>query len=183
LKTRISSNSLAVLLAVVLLLTLTGIAAAQPDPQQPPRWGREQVETVIIGKFASELNLTPEQAEKFFPRFHQFENQADGMMRQQMDRRRELDSLSEDANANQQEVDKLLTEQSQHEQQISGLKRQFLTDVTVFLTPQQVSRCSILMDELPRRIHKLIEEHRDDNPQDQGSKEGRHSGHRSRRGY
>lgn len=182
-KTRISSNATAVLLIVVLCLTLSGIAAAQPNPQQPPRWGREQVETVIIGKFASELNLTPEQAEKFFPRFRQFQNQADDMMRQQGDRRRELDSLSEDANANPQEVDKLLTEQSQHEQQISGLKRQFLTDVSVFLTPQQVSRCSILLDDLPRRIHKLIEEHRGDDQPGQGTKQGRHSGHRSRRGY
>lgn len=181
-KTKTFSKTIATILAITLCAVLSATAIAQPDPP-PPRWGREQVETVIIGKFASELNLTPEQAEKFFPRFRQFQNQADGMMRQQMDRRNMLDSLSDDPNANPQQVNMLLTEQSRHEQQVSDFKRQFLTDVSEFLTPQQVSRCSILMDDLPRRIHKFIEEKRgDDRPGSKG-KDDRSRHHSKRRGY
>lgn len=135
-------------------------APGAPPPDQPPRWGRERVETVIIGKFVTELDLTPEQAEKFFPLFRQFQNEAEAMMRRQHERRAEMDELSRNPEAGKGRVDELLTQQMESERRISDLKRKLLTDVSVFLTPQQVSRCSILMDELPRKVHKLIEEQR-----------------------
>ncbi|MBU0507896.1 periplasmic heavy metal sensor [bacterium] len=129
-------------------------------PEDRPRWGRERVETVIIGKFANELDLTPEQAEKFFPRFRQFQNEAEGWMREQHQRRMEMDLLSQNPDADKRRVEELLTEQARHEQRISDLKRQFLGEVGSFLSPQQVSRCSILLDDLPRRVQQFIEEHR-----------------------
>jgi len=116
------------------------------------------VETVIIGKFATELNLSPEQAEKFFPRFRQFQEQTEGLQRQQVERRAQLDMLAADPQANTEQVSGLISAQSQYEQQVSGLKRAFLSDVSEYLTPQQVSRCSILLDELPRRVHQFMEE-------------------------
>ena len=152
-------------LTLLVVTLLTGALWAQPNPgglppDQPPRWGREQVETVIIGKFVTELDLTPEQAETFFPLFRQFQNEAEGFMRQQQERRGEMDALSHNPGAEKGRVDDLLTQQTESERRLSDLKRKLLADVGVFLTPQQVSRCSILMDELPRRVHKFIEERR-----------------------
>ncbi|MDD5087909.1 MAG: periplasmic heavy metal sensor [bacterium] len=165
-----SKRSFAVLTVLAAFL-LVGASWAQPapdesdgpgapPPDQPPRWEREKMETVIIGKFATELDLTPEQAEKFFPVFRQFQNEAEGLMREQHKRRAEMDELSHNPEADKTQVDNLLTQQMESERRISDMKRKLLTDVGAFLTPQQVSRCSILMDELPRRIHQFIEERR-----------------------
>jgi len=186
LKTRISSNRRPpAVWAVVLLLSFAAAVAAQPGPPaHAPRWGREQVETVIIGKFATELNLSPEQAEKFFPRFRQFQNQTEDMQRQQGERRRLLIGFSGDANADPQQVGDVLKEQSRNEQQMSEFKRLFLEDVSLFLTPQQVSRCSILMDELPRRLHEFIQERRQERKgEPQLRKDSYPPGRARRRGY
>jgi Spy/CpxP family protein refolding chaperone len=171
--------------AALLVLVCAAVVAAQPGPPpDAPRWGREQVETVIIGKFATELNLTPEQAESFFPRLRQFQNQTEEMQRGQGERRRLLSGFSDDANADSQKVNDLLKEQNRHEQQMLESKRLFLEDVSHFLTPQQVSRCSILMDELPRRLHKFIEERRREGGMEpQQHRESYPPGRGRRRGY
>lgn len=134
------------------------MAQGGPGSGERPRWGREQVETVIIGKFATELNLSPEQAEKFFPRFRQFQDQTEGLQRQQVERRAQFDMLAADPQANPEQVSGLISAQSQYEQQLSSMKRAFLGDISEYLTPQQVSRCSILLDELPRKVHQYMEE-------------------------
>jgi Spy/CpxP family protein refolding chaperone len=186
LKTQTSSNRAATAFwAVLLVLSLTLTVWAQPGPQERgPRWGREQIETVIIGKFATELNLSSDQAEKFFPRFREFQNQTEDLQRQQMERRRALEELSTNPEADPQQVDGLLKDQSRQEQQMMEFKQHFLMDVSHFLTPQQVSRCSILMDDLPRRVHEFIQERRQErgmnSPQGPGSYP---PGRGRRRGY
>ncbi len=112
---------------------------------------------MIIGKYSTELNLTPEQAERFFPRFRQFQNQAETLQRDQMGRREELERFSQQPGAEPNQVNRILSEQASTSQQITELKQQFLGDVSSFLTPQQVSRCSILMDDIPRRVHEYID--------------------------
>ena len=183
-KPRISSNRrTAAIWAAVLVLA--AVVTAQPGPpEHAQRWGREQVETVIIGKFATELNLSPEQAEQFFPRFRQFQNQTEDMQRRQGERRRLLVGFSDDATADSQQVGNLLKEQGRQDQQMLEFKRMFLEDVSHFLTPQQVSRCSILMDELPRRLHEFIRERRHESgPELDQRRDSRPSGRSRRRGY
>jgi Spy/CpxP family protein refolding chaperone len=162
LKTRTSSNRRAVTAAVVLLVctVMVGVTAAQPGPpQDAPRWGRERIETVIIGKFSSELNLTPEQAEQFFPRLKQFQNRTEDLQRDHWQRFGRLEELSQDPQADKDEVNQLIAREDEFVGHVAQMRREFLTDVSSFLSPQQISRCSILMDELPRRVRQFVEEH------------------------
>jgi Spy/CpxP family protein refolding chaperone len=185
LKLQISSKIRSSLLGLAILLC-AGFVWAQPPmfpddstggPGDHPRWGRERIETVIIGKFSSELNLTPEQAEKFFPRFKQFQNQAEERQRNAHQRRMQMDKLSDDPNADKGQVNSLVDAQNQDQRAMLDLKNQFLNDVSSFLTPQQISRCSILLDDLPRRVQQFIEQHRE------GKRGGDGQGHGRRRGY
>jgi Spy/CpxP family protein refolding chaperone len=184
LRTLTFSKRPTVLVAVaVLMLAVVLTAWAQPD--QPPRDGdrpmRERIETVIIGKFSSDLNLTPEQAEKFFPRFRQFQTQAEDWHKAQKDRREQMEAISQDPKAGKSKVTELLNQDAQSQQQMLEMKKQFLSDVSAFLSAQQVSRCAILMDDLPRRVHQLIEEHREGGHHGRGPDDDR-PGHQ-RRGY
>lgn len=145
----------------LILLTLLAGFLVQDVIAQPPQGQnrrREQLETVIIGKFATELELTPEQAERFFPLFRQFSNASQDLQRRQHDTRIELDNLSAQQAAPPEAVSRLLDQRERDQQEAIRLRRKFLEDVGGFLTPQQVSRCSVLLEELPAKIQNMIHE-------------------------
>ncbi len=62
------------------LAIVSGSESAQKH-RGPPDEKRERLETVIIGKFAEELELTPAQAEKFYPRLRQYRSETDDLQR------------------------------------------------------------------------------------------------------
>jgi len=119
---------------------------------------RDKVETIIIGKFSSELDLSPEQAEKFFPRLQQYHHFMEETQREQREMRDRLDELSNSEDSSPEEVGQLLDRLSENQQRMVEVKRGFLEEVSPFISPQQVSRCSILMDEIPQRVREMIRE-------------------------
>lgn len=133
-----------------------------------PDQRRERIETVIIGKFAEELDLSPEQAERFYPRLRQFRHETDDMQRELSAARVQLENLSRDEKASAKEVQDLISRTKVLQTEILSRRESMLSDLSQFLTPQQVSRCSVLLDELPRRLRQLMEE-RGGPPADQGS--------------
>ena len=153
----IFSNSIIALLSALLLMT-TSVAVAQPPPERHMGRDRERIQSVIIGKYATEMELTPEQAEKFFPRLRQFQERMEVIQRDECEARRELDKFSQTPNGDPAQLNSLLERRKSADQQIAGMKQEFLSDISSFLTPQQVSRCSILLDDLPRKVREMIRE-------------------------
>jgi hypothetical protein len=147
-------RSLAIIGAAVFLVFSTTLLG-----QETPREElRDKVETVIIGKFAESLDLTPGQAEKFFPRLRAYNRSMEDMQREQRDLRERLDKLSETEDSSPEEVSQLLDQLSENQEHMVAMKRGFLHDLSPFMSPQQVSRCSILMDEIPQRVREMIRE-------------------------
>ena len=138
----------------MLCLLIAGIVSAQP----PAGRDRDRIQSVIIGKYATEMDLTPEQAALFFPRLKQFEDQMEAVHHSERATRAELDKMSQTPNADPQELGMLLEQRKDHDQQIAAMKQAFLSDISSFLSPQQVSRCSILLDELPQKVRQIIQE-------------------------
>jgi hypothetical protein len=128
--------------------------APAPDDER-----REQIETIIIGKFANEMNLTPEEAEKFYPRLRQFRNETESMSQEQREIKKQLEEFSGRSDVAPQMVNELFDRNDRIARALLDRKRQFLSEISTFLNPQQVSRCSILLDELPRRMRQLAREH------------------------
>ncbi len=153
-KRRAFSNWPALLL--VLMTVLSGSALAQPPGGPPDPRERERIQSVIIGKFATEMDLTPEQAEKFYPRLKQFQNRMENLERDAHQARMELDQLSQTPNGDPQELNSLLQRRKSTEQDKAAMKEEFLSDISSFLTPQQVSRCSILLDDIPQKMREFI---------------------------
>lgn len=145
------------LLLIALSLILT-IAVSAQEHRKTHEQRRERIETVIIGKFAEELELTTTQAEKFYPRLRQFRNETDESQNELSMSRAKLDDLSRDSKASAKEVQELITRTKVLQTDILSRREAMLTDLSEFLTPQQVSRCSVLLDELPRRLRQLMEE-------------------------
>ncbi|MCB9357049.1 MAG: periplasmic heavy metal sensor [Calditrichaeota bacterium] len=145
-----------------------GVADAQ-NRRRTPEERRERLETVIIGKFAEELSLSPEQAELFFPRLRQFRSDTEGLQRELNESRRRLADISGDESAGKDEVKHLITQTNQLQSEILSQRESMLTDMADFLSPQQVSRCAVLLDELPRRLQQLMDERGQERGQDRGA--------------
>jgi hypothetical protein len=145
-----------VLLAAFLIMLIGARDILAQEESAERRARREQIDAVIIGKFATELELTSEQAERFFPLFGDYRQSARDIYHRQRDIREQLGAVSTGSESGQQNVGSLLEQQQQNEQQALDLKREFLKNVGGFLTPQQVSRCSVLLDELPAKMRELI---------------------------
>lgn len=140
--------------AALFLIAAVGSVRANPDQ----RSDRERIQTVIIGKYASELDLSPEQAERFFPRWRQYQDQLESIQHGERNTRVELDQLSRTPGANGERLQGLLGERRRLDNEAAVLKQDFLGDISEFLTPQQVSRCSILLDEIPQKMKHFIRE-------------------------
>ncbi|MCL4304675.1 periplasmic heavy metal sensor [bacterium] len=158
-------------LHIFLALAIVAGSASAQKHRGPPDEKRERLETVIIGKFAEELELTPAQAEKFYPRLRQYRSETDDLQRQLTESRRRLDVLSSDKSADSKEVKELISSNKRLQTEILTKREAMLSDMSEFLTPQQVSRCSVLLDELPRRLRQLMNERgreREDEPPRRG---------------
>ncbi len=147
-------KSLAITGAAILLVFSTALLAQETPRDQL----RDRVETVIIGKFAESLDLSPGQAEKFFPRLREYHRSMEDMQREQRDLREQLDNLSDSEDSSPEEVSQLLDRLSENQEHMVAMKRGFLHELSPFMSPQQVSRCSILMDEIPQRVREMIHE-------------------------
>ena len=144
-----------VILALALCVTVF-VAGAQAEPDQ--RSDRQRIQSVIIGKYVSEMDLLPEQSERFFPRLRQYQDRLEAIQRGERETRMELDRMSQSPEASRESLHGLIGQRRQLDQDASVLKQEFLGEISEFLTPQQVSRCSILLDDLPHKVRQFIRE-------------------------
>ncbi|MCC6477021.1 periplasmic heavy metal sensor [bacterium] len=146
-------------LLIVFLLALTAPLFAQRGNLSPDE-RRDRLEAVIIGKFATELELSSEQAEKFFPLLRAFRAETSSAQDELQEARRELNSISQSSDADSKQVKDLIARTNSLQAMLLEKRSKFLTDLADVLTPQQVSRCAILLDELPRKMREFMEERR-----------------------
>lgn len=143
---------------IFVAIVLLGQSAWADRPMSPDE-RRDRVEAVIIGKFANELELTPDDAEKFYPRLRQFRMETEEMQRELTNARSRLDELSvQNSSGTKDELKALITRTKDLQTEILEKRELLLTDLAEFLTPQQVSRCAILLDDIPRRIRQFMDE-------------------------
>jgi len=66
---------------IILLLILTVISVAETDAQNQ---GREKLDAYRIAFFTRRLNLTPQEAEKFWPVYNEFQNRKNSIQTERM---------------------------------------------------------------------------------------------------
>jgi Spy/CpxP family protein refolding chaperone len=72
--------------------------------------------------------------------------------------RMQLEQMSQAQDGDPAQLNDLLQKRKSADQSVAEMKQEFLSDISSFLTPQQVSRCSILLDELPHKVREIIRE-------------------------
>ena len=129
--------------AIVGLLFLSMMLTAQPDRKRRPPMDHpgQRLEMMKMWRLTEELNLSEDQAGKFFPRYNALEKE---IMEMNKDQKELLGSLREKENSSkeisQKELDEITKKMSDLEQRKIQKKQQFFEDLDNLLTTDQRAR-------------------------------------------
>ncbi|RJP74702.1 MAG: periplasmic heavy metal sensor [Candidatus Zixiibacteriota bacterium] len=149
-------------IVLALAVALPALGAAQPrgNPPGPRREDiRERVRTMKVWKLTEELNLSQEQAARFFPLMNAMEAQVEKLDDQ---RREHLDRLAEmvrEEKADAGKINSLLEEVEKLEARQLEARQQFRRDAADVLRPEQLGRMVLFNMRFPELVRELIREH------------------------
>lgn len=147
---------------ILLLLTAALRTAAQDDR-------KEKIEALKIGFITQELDLTPDEAQKFWPVYNRYEDELKALRKsrktEMMNMRLNIDSLSD------AEVSKAIDNELSFQQQEVELRKKYVSEFRKVLPTKKVAR--LLRAEQQFKL-KLLQEVRDrrDGPRPDGPRQG-----------
>lgn len=124
---------------------------------------REIIEKVRIFKLTQELDLTTEQAVKFFPKLNELRKIEQEFQKERMDILKELRDLIKN-DASDKEITKVITkfEEAHKKKMVGQIKK--MEEIKEVLTPLQQAKYLIFQEEFEREIRDLIKEVRKHRP-------------------
>ncbi|MDD4961266.1 MAG: hypothetical protein PHX07_03410 [Candidatus Marinimicrobia bacterium] len=134
-----------IVLSVLIILSFTGLIFAQDI---------SNVENYRIYKMSEFLDLTPEQAEVFFPLLRQYEKEIAGIAEQE---NRLYESIKDRAKKNQisdEDLKGIMEQVNRFEQQRAQLKTQFMNRSGQVLSPGQVTRMQFFEKEFRKDLKR-----------------------------
>ena len=142
------------LLTILLALSIgSGAWAQNPDPRQNQE-AMEKIQAARIGYITERLNLTPEQAQRFWPIYNEFSNKRRELRTPLNDARRGLDPKN------------LTEEQSQRIMEISleirqaeiNLEKDYAQRLRDVVTAQQILALRRAEDEFGKKLRQMIQD-------------------------
>lgn len=147
----------------LLILMIVGVAAAQNPPLRRGAEGEERgrMEMVKMWRLTEELELTEEQAAKFFPRYR-------ALMADFEEIRKERRGLLEEIRKGEGEgkelkasdVEKVISRAQEMERRRSDREFEFIRKLSDILTPQQVIRYAAFEARFKERLMDAVREQR-----------------------
>jgi len=134
-------------------------------PQEPfnDEDPREIIEKVMIYRLTQELDLTTEQALKFFPKLKDMRKMERDFNRERMEVIGELEKLVKDS-AMDKEIEKVIEKyKDMHDKRLIAQTR-MLDEIKDILTPLQQAKFLIFQERFEREIRELIKEVRKHKP-------------------
>lgn len=145
---------------IIIVLFLTSLSSFAQDGPLRERFKqkKEQIKSLKIAFITNELNLTPDEAAKFWPLFNAFEDKQQEIKKQKMkaflDRKDDntLDQLSEKEAAN------ILNQMESTEDELYQLKKKFITSLKGVLPATKILKLKKAEEEFSK---KLLQQYRD----------------------
>ncbi|MBU0518531.1 Spy/CpxP family protein refolding chaperone [bacterium] len=134
----------------------------RPDKMQNSPKDRAEIQkrirTMKIWKLTDELDLTDEQAARFFPKLNVMEDQHDEIRKQMHESMQKLGQLVWDEDAKDSEIEKLLSTIEGLNSQEIAVRQQFRKDVEAILTPAQIGKMILFNQHFPEIVREMIQE-------------------------
>jgi len=160
------------IVALAMMIGFGSQAMAQGWMDEPPPGGppfgegpraekiRERIKTVKVWKLTEDLNLTPDQSEKFFPLYNKFESDREAIEKQRRQTFVELEQLTDQENPSEKEIDVLIDKLDSYEGRIQDLRVKFRNDLKDILTTQQIGRLYVFEVQFMRQMREIIRDAR-----------------------
>lgn len=140
-----------------MLLFLSIASYSQPGKfKEKMQQKKEQVKSMKIAYITSELNLTPDEAAKFWPLYNDFEEKQreirQDKIKNYMDRSQSSDKLTE------KEATSLINQMETAEEELHQLRKKFITNLKGVLPATKILKLKKAEDEFSK---KLLQQYRD----------------------
>ena len=142
----------------------------------------DKMEMMMVWKLTEELALTPEQAEKFFPRFRQHRDALDEVKKMERALGKEMkQKLKKDEDFPEKDVKETVKKITELRKKHVDLEAKFLLGMDDILSPRQLANLGMFKQKMMRNIGGELRKNRV-NKLKQDKKKGRRGG-KKRRGF
>lgn len=122
----------------ILLLLLCFSASAQPGKGRPKRDGiRDRIKAQRVAFITERLALSSEEAQRFWPVYNEFTEQFESIKRKQKDNRASTNDKL--AIMTDKEVEKSLSDELLHQQQMVDLQRQYQQELLKVISVKKIA--------------------------------------------
>ena len=140
-------------LILIVALLASGGLFAQPEHKGPKHERKDRIKAHKIAFISSELELTPKEAEKFWPVYNEYEAKIDEVRKERrgyLKKLRELDELSDD------EAFSLTEKVFDTESSESALRKEYLGKFATVLSKKKAAKVFIAEEKFKRELLKKI---------------------------
>jgi len=142
----------------------------------------EKMEMMMVWKLTDELALSPEQAEKFFPRFRQHRDELDEVKKMERALGKEMKKkLKKDEDIPEKDVKETVKKITELRKKHVDLEAKFLLGMDDILSPRQLANLGMFKQKMMRNIGGELRENR--GKKWKQDKKKRRRGGKKRRGY
>lgn len=138
----------------IIAILISEFIFAQGPPV--PEGRRENVEAVKIAYITRELNLTPQEAQIFWPVYNQFQNEMDALRKDKRDDKREMKKGLEQRT--EPEIAKMVDEVIINEQRELDVKKKYHAEFKKVLPIRKVAQLYRAEQEFKREVLKRMRE-------------------------
>ncbi len=131
------------LIVIILILGIGSKAAAQRQPIDP-----EKLQAARIAFITTRIDLKPEQAEKFWPIFNQYNDEREKTMRQLSELGRGTENLSEE------DAKTRIQKRFQYQAELLEKEKLFVNDVSKVLTSKQILMLNNIARDFNRQLYQ-----------------------------
>ena len=142
----------------------------------------DKMQMMMVWKLTEELALTPEQAEKFFPRFRQHRDELDEVKKMERALGKEMkQKLKKDKDIPEKDVKETVKKITELRKKRVDLEAKFLLGMDDILSPRQLANLGMFKQKMMRNIGGELRENRGKKGK-RGKMKGRRGG-KKRRGF
>ncbi|MBS9524667.1 Spy/CpxP family protein refolding chaperone [Litoribacter alkaliphilus] len=135
------------ILIILLLLTSSSTLWAQ-RPQR--EYDKDKLEAARVAFVTNRINLTPTQAEKFWPLYNQHLEERSGYMREMMSINRQAGESISDSQA-----EKLIEQRFQIQEKMMQSEKAFTKKITEVISPVQALQLSNVNRDFTRQLYRM----------------------------
>ena len=125
--------------------------------QGPRREKIEQrIKTIKVWKLTEDLNLTPEQSEKFFPVYNKFQDDREAIESERFETFKKLEDLTNEEKPSDKEINALIDKLDSFDNRLQARREQFRNDLKDILTTKQIGRLYVFEVKFMQEMRSIV---------------------------